>query len=194
MDCFSTPNYLSIKSMLEVLKTLSDRKPTYHRSTTCAGYRVRRTRIGTASRRRTGAAPATDNPPRPSRRCSRGCRRTCTLPVTTQLEFYTKVRLFTKIFKQDWYNHIHIYQLKRKYTIKFYFIVFWCKYCRLWLITWTHCFKSAHLNCDARQETGGQSASSCLSKQSSSPSHTHDAGIQWPVRGHVNYKSYNTYI
>uniref|UniRef100_A0A182UWH9 Uncharacterized protein n=1 Tax=Anopheles merus TaxID=30066 RepID=A0A182UWH9_ANOME len=47
----------------------------------------------------------------------------------------------------------------------------------------THWRRSAHLNWFARQVIGGQSFSSCLSKQSSSPSHTQLCGMQCPVRG-----------
>lgn len=54
-------------------------------------------------------------------------------------------------------------------------------------VSCTHCRRSAHLNCVAEQVMGGQPSSSWLSKQSLSPSHTQDCGMQWPERGHVNW-------
>lgn len=58
-------------------------------------------------------------------------------------------------------------------------------------VSCTHCRRSAHLNCVAEQVIGGQPSSSWLSKQSLSPSHTQDCGIQWPERGHVNWTQAN---
>ena len=54
--------------------------------------------------------------------------------------------------------------------------------------SWTHCLPLEHLSCCDEQDMGGQPSSSLLSKQSLSPSHTHDCGMQWPERGHVNWK------
>jgi hypothetical protein len=51
-----------------------------------------------------------------------------------------------------------------------------------------HCLRLLHLNCDAEQVMGGQSVSSALSKQSLSPSHTQDWGMQWPEDSQVNWK------
>ena len=53
-------------------------------------------------------------------------------------------------------------------------------------VSWIHCLRSEHLNCEAEQVMGGQPSSSWLSKQSLSPSHTQDCGMQCPERGHVN--------